>query len=53
MMASKVGVVRDIHWESQLVHNMDLMEAPMVIWKVDNLRFQNWESLLFQNLELR
>ena len=37
-MAVQVGVVRDIHWESHLVQNMELREAPLVICKVDNFR---------------
>ena len=43
---------RDFHWESHLVQNMDLGEALMVICQVENLRVQNWESILVNNLEL-
>ena len=33
-MADQVGVVRDYHWESHLVQNMEVREAPLVICQV-------------------
>ena len=53
MMDSQVVVLRGIHWESQLVKNLDLRESPMVRFQVENLRVRHWESLLVENLELR
>ena len=53
MMDSQVGVVMDLQWESHLVHNLDLREAPLVICKVENLRVQHGKSLLVQKLDLR
>ena len=32
--------------------NMELREAPLVIFQVENLRVQYWESLLVHNMEL-
>ena len=52
-MAAQVVVERDLRWESHLFHNLELREAPLVRYQVDNLGFQNWESLLVQNMELR
>ena len=52
-MYAQVGVVRYLHWESHLVQNIELKEAPLVICKVDNLRVRHWESLLVKNMELR
>ena len=33
-----------IHWESHLVHNLELREAPLVRYQVDNLSVQNWRK---------
>ena len=31
-----------------MVNNLDLKEAPLVIYKVENSRVQNWESLVLR-----
>ena len=36
----------DLHLESHLVQHLYLMEAPPVRLQVENLRVQNWESLV-------
>ena len=38
----------DCHWESQLLQDMDIIEAPMVIYQMDKFRVQNWEILLLR-----
>ena len=38
----------DCHWESHLVQNIDLREAPLVRYQVENLRVQNYESLVLR-----
>ena len=53
MMDAQMGVGRDIHWESQLVQNPELSEAPLVRCQVENLRVQNLDILLVKNIELR
>ena len=43
-----IGQVKwvDLHLESHLVQHLYLMESPPVRLQVENLRVQNWESLL-------
>ena len=50
IMDAKMGVVRDIHWESHLVHNLELREVLLMIRLVENLRDHHWESLLVKNM---
>ena len=38
----------DLHWESHFLHHLDLKKAPMVIYRVDNWRVQQWERLVLR-----
>ena len=42
----------DIYWESHLVHNIELKEAPLVRYQVENLMVKNWEILLLRYVPL-
>ena len=42
----------DLHWESHFVQIMELRYAPMMMYQVENLRMQNWESLLMRYVPL-
>ena len=46
MMDTQVGVLRDIHWKSHLVHNLKLREAPLVRYQVNNLRVLHGKNIL-------
>ena len=52
-MDAQMEVVRYLHWESHLVKNMDLREAPLVIFQVEKLGVQHSEILFVQKLYLR
>ena len=41
-----MGRLRDIHWESHLVHMADLREDPPMGFHVEKFRVQHWESHL-------
>ena len=51
-MTAMAVVVKDLHWESHLVNNLELREDTLVLYQVKNLRVQYYESRLIQNLEL-
>ena len=52
IMTAMAVVVKDLHWESHLVKNLELREDTLVLYQVKNLRVQYYESRLIQNLEL-
>ena len=42
-MFGKVVVVRDFHWQSNLIHNMDLRDATLVIYQEGSILVNNME----------
>ena len=42
----------DIHRQSHLVHNLEVIEAPLVIHQMENFRVQRWESLVLRYVRL-